>query len=114
MKTKDLVKALGIMPKVKGYYYIIDAVEIIRKNPGEPLLITKDIYPVIALKYRTSIECVERVIRTAIHNAWINNKKTMDRIAGYPLRFKPTNKEFLFMIADYVDEVEEEVYQMNR
>lgn len=113
MKTKDLIKILGIMPKVKGYYYIIEAVEIIRQRTEQPILITKDIYPVIALKYHTSTECVERAIRTAIYNAWIHNKKVMDRIAGYPLRFKPSNKEFLFMIADYMEEASELPYKIN-
>ena len=43
MKVKDLIKVLGIMPRVKGYFYINEAVEIIRRKGEEPLLITKDI-----------------------------------------------------------------------
>ena len=110
MKTKDLVKTLGIMPKVKGYYYIIEAVELIRKKLGNPIVVTKDVYPLVAMKYYTSTECVERVIRTTIHNAWVHNKRAMDRVAGYPLRFNPTNKEFLFMLADYIEETQERMY----
>ena len=107
MKTKDLIKVLGIMPKVKGYYYINDAVEIIKQRGEEPLLITKDIYPEVAHKYGTSPECVERAIRTSINNAWSNNKEIIDQIVGYPLRFRPSNKEFLFMVSDYIIESEE-------
>lgn len=110
MKTKDIIRSLGIMPNVKGAYYIIEAVELIRKNIQEPILITKDIYPVIAMKYHTSTECVERVIRSAITSAWINNRAAMEAIAGYSLRFRPTNKEFLFMIADCTEELSKQIY----
>lgn len=103
MDTKDLIKILGIMPKVKGYYYINDAVALIRNYEGMPVLITKDIYPSIAMKYHTSTQCVEHAIRTSISRAWLNNKKVMNRIAGYSMRFKPSNKEFLFMLVDYLE-----------
>ena len=33
----------------------------------------------------------------------------MNKIARYPLRFRPTNKEFLFMVADYIEESEKEI-----
>ena len=107
MRTKDLVKTLGVMPNVKGYYYITEAVELIRKKLGSPVVVTKDVYPLVAMKYYTSTECVERVIRTTIHNIWVHNKIAMDAVAGYPLRFKPTNKEFLFLLADYAEEAPE-------
>lgn len=108
MKTKDLIKVLGIMPRVKGYFYINEAVEIIRRKGEAPLLITKDIYPEVAQKYETSTECVERAIRTSINTAWMSNREMVNKIARYPLRFRPTNKEFLFMIADYIDEMGKE------
>ena len=109
MKVKELIKVLGIMPRVKGYFYINEAVEIIRRKGEEPLLITKDIYPEIAQKYETSTECVERAIRTSINTAWMNNREMVNKIARYPLRFRPTNKEFLFMVADYIEESEKEI-----
>ena len=102
MKTKDLIKVLGIMPKVKGYYYINDAVEIIKERGEEPLLITKDIYPEVAQKYGTSI-----------NHAWSNNKEVIDQIVGYPMRFRPSNKEFLFMVSDYIIESEEKLSGMH-
>lgn len=105
MKVKEIIRALGILPNVKGAYYIIEAVELIQKNIREPILVTKDIYPAVALKYHTSIGCVERVIRNTIASAWIANRAEMEAIAGYPLRLRPTNKEFLFMIADYSGEL---------
>ena len=111
MKTKDLIKILGIMPKVKGYYYINDAIEMIREHGDTPILITKDIYPRIAIKYNTSTQCVEHAIRTSINRAWINNRKVINRIAGYPLHFKPSNKEFLLMLVDYINEVEASSYR---
>ena len=113
MNTKDLIKVLGIMPKVKGYYYINDAVEIIKERGEEPLLITKDIYPEVAQKYGTSPECVERAIRTSINHAWSNNKEVIDQIVGYPMRFRPSNKEFLFMVSDYIIESEEKLSGMH-
>ena len=66
--------------------------------------ITKILYPDIAKKYHTTPSRVERAIRHSIEVAWgRGNQKTVESIFGYTVsanRGKPTNSEFIAMIAD--------------
>ena len=67
-------------------------------------LITKEIYPEIALKFNTTSSRVERAIRHAIEISWIRGDlKLMENIFGNSIDFersRPTNSEFLTTIAD--------------
>ena len=66
--------------------------------------ITKQLYPEIAAKYRTTPSRVERAIRHAIEVAWARGQiETVESIFGYTVstsKGKPTNSEFIAMIAD--------------
>jgi two-component system response regulator (stage 0 sporulation protein A) len=66
--------------------------------------ITKELYPAVAAKYDTTPSRVERAIRHAIEVAWNRgNLDAITRLFGYTVshdRGKPTNSEFIAMIAD--------------
>ena len=66
--------------------------------------ITKQLYPEIADKYKTTPSRVERAIRHAIEVAWGRGQtETVESIFGYTVsasKGKPTNSEFIAMIAD--------------
>ena len=66
--------------------------------------ITKVLYPTIAKKYQTTTSRVERAIRHAIEVAWDRGDvDTLNSYFGYTIqnsRGKPTNSEFIAMIAD--------------
>ena len=66
--------------------------------------ITKQLYPDIAKKYGTTPSRVERAIRHAIEVAWGRGQTdTVESIFGYTVsaaKGKPTNSEFIAMIAD--------------
>ena len=66
--------------------------------------ITKQLYPDIAKRYGTTPSRVERAIRHAIEVAWSRGEQqTVERIFGYTIsaaKGKPTNSEFIAMIAD--------------
>lgn len=66
--------------------------------------ITKILYPAIAKKFSTTSSRVERAIRHAIEVAWDRGDvDILDSYFGYTihnLRGKPTNSEFIAMIAD--------------
>ena len=66
--------------------------------------ITKELYPAIAEKYETTPSRVERAIRHAIELAWDRgNIDLMNKFFGYTInieRGKPTNSEFIAMVAD--------------
>ena len=66
--------------------------------------ITKILYPTVAKKHQTTASRVERAIRHAIEVAWDRGDvDTLNSYFGYTihnLRGKPTNSEFIAMIAD--------------
>ena len=66
--------------------------------------VTKVLYPAVAKKYNTTSSRVERAIRHAIEVAWDRGDvDTLNSYFGYTihnLRGKPTNSEFIAMIAD--------------
>jgi two-component system response regulator (stage 0 sporulation protein A) len=66
--------------------------------------ITKILYPSVAKAYKTTTSRVERAIRHAIEVAWDRGDvDTLNAYFGYTVqssRGKPTNSEFIAMIAD--------------
>ena len=98
----SLIRKLGITTRYKGYYFTADAVRIFMDKRNIPMKITKDIYPVIARKYNTNTANVEHNIRTMVTVCWDNHKDRLDKIAGYTLEYKPTNSEFIDILAYYL------------
>ena len=68
--------------------------------------ITKILYPTIAKMHQTTPSRVERAIRHAIEVAWSRGKMdTIDALFGYTIntrKGKPTNSEFIALIADKI------------
>lgn len=66
--------------------------------------ITKQLYPRIGEKYQTSASKVERAIRHAIEVAWnrgrIENINNILGVRAYVGQEKPTNGEFIALVAD--------------
>ncbi|AQU79208.1 MULTISPECIES: sporulation transcription factor Spo0A [Planococcus] len=109
-RTKDdlitnMVKDIGIPPHLKGYLYLKEAVSLVLEQPEILNKVTKVLYPGIATKFDTTSSRVERSIRHAIEQVW-NRHETVDHISkifGYSvahLESKPTNSEFIAMVAD--------------
>jgi len=66
--------------------------------------ITKKLYPNIATMFSTSASKVERAIRHAIEVAWNRGKiENINSVFGLPVygsNDKPTNGEFIALVAD--------------
>lgn len=63
-----LGKIFEIEDHLDGYQYFIDACKITKDN--KKWYITKDVYPEVAKRNDTKIECVERSMRWAVREAW--------------------------------------------
>ena len=105
-KITDLLHEVGIPAHIKGYTYLRTGILQTYRNPDYIGRITKLLYPEIAKKYKTTGSRVERAIRHAIEVAWTRgNIDTIDEIFGYTIsasKAKPTNSEFIAMMADYL------------
>lgn len=99
----QIIRQFNITTKYKGYYFVLEAIDIASAKQNEILYITKDIYPMIARKYQTSTYSVEKDIRTIIEKCWTNNRELLEKIAGCKLDYCPTNSEFIDYMTYYVN-----------
>ncbi len=102
----NIIHEIGVPAHIKGYQYLRDAI-IMSVGDMEMLnSITKILYPTIAKKHQTTPSRVERAIRHAIEVAWSRGKMdTIDELFGYTVstgKGKPTNSEFIALIADKI------------
>ncbi|MBE5929165.1 MAG: sporulation transcription factor Spo0A [Lachnospiraceae bacterium] len=102
----NIIHEIGVPAHIKGYQYLRDAI-MMSVNDGEMLnSITKLLYPSIAKQHKTTPSRVERAIRHAIEVAWSRGKvDTIDELFGYTInngKGKPTNSEFVALIADKI------------
>ena len=102
----EFIHELGVPAHIKGYQYIRSAIMMVIEDMELLNYITKQLYPTIAKKYKTTSSRVERAIRHSIEVAWNRGKpETMDEIFGYTVdtgKGKPTNSEFIAMVADRI------------
>jgi len=100
----NLIHEVGVPAHIKGYQYLREAIMMVVNDIEVINQITKQLYPDIAKKFHTTPSRVERAIRHAIEVAWSRGKADeVENIFGYTvsaLKGKPTNSEFIAMIAD--------------
>ena len=100
----NIIHELGVPAHIKGYQYLREAIRMVIKDIDIINQITKQLYPEIAMKFKTTPSRVERAIRHAIEVAWARGEQgTVESIFGYTIsaaKGKPTNSEFIAMIAD--------------
>lgn len=102
----EFIHEVGVPAHIKGYQYLRDAIMMTVNDPEMLGAITKILYPEIAKKHKTTSSRVERAIRHAIEVAWSRGKlETIEEMFGYTIntgKGKPTNSEFIALIADKI------------
>ncbi len=104
VEVTKVIHEIGVPAHVKGYQYLRDAIILVIEEINYLGAVTKELYPTIAQKYDTTPSRVERAIRHAIELAW--DRGDLDKINkffGYTIsgeKGKPTNSEFIAIIAD--------------
>ena len=122
-----VIRKLGATSKYKGYYYVVDAVEM-AQNAGYRAVIshrsgeTEDAFIAdLAVatgagqiktgapcrsdrnaKYKSTPSNVEHNIRTLVNLCWMNHKDTLEEMAGCTMADKPTNSEFIDILVYYL------------
>ncbi|XMB87261.1 sporulation transcription factor Spo0A [Mycoplasmatota bacterium WC44] len=100
----SILHEIGVPAHIKGYLYLRESIGMVYDNIELLGGITKVLYPEVAKKFKTTSSRVERAIRHAIEVAW--NRGNIDAISSifsYTISYnksKPTNSEFIAMIAD--------------
>lgn len=103
-KITNIFITVGIPAHIKGYQFLREAIKLAMENPDIINSITKKLYPSIAERFETSASKVERAIRHAIEVAWnrgkIENINNVFGLTVYSNNEKPTNGEFIALVAD--------------
>jgi len=91
---------VGISPKVIGYQYLTDAIQLVIKQPMQNICIT------IGEKYRKTETSVERAMQNAINKAW-RTSDIDDLLKYYTARINsekgvPTITEFVYYYANKI------------
>jgi len=104
VEVTKIMHQMGVPAHIKGYQYLREAILMVIDDISLLGAVTKELYPLIAKKYVTTPSRVERAIRHAIELAWDRgNVEMMNKFFGYTInveRGKPTNSEFIAMVAD--------------
>ena len=99
-----IIHEIGVPAHIKGYQYLREAIIIAVDDMDVINAITKVLYPQVAKTFQTTPSRVERAIRHAIEVAWDRGDlDTLQRFFGYTVsntKGKPTNSEFIALIAD--------------
>ena len=100
----SIIHEIGVPAHIKGYQYLREAIIIAVGDMDVINAITKVLYPQVAKAFQTTPSRVERAIRHAIEVAWDRGDlDTLQRFFGYTVsntKGKPTNSEFIALIAD--------------
>ena len=103
-QVTKIIHQIGVPAHIKGYQYLRTAILMTIEDSEIINSVTKILYPAVAKKYQTTTSRVERAIRHAIEVAWDRGDvDTLNSYFGYTIqnsRGKPTNSEFIAMIAD--------------
>ena len=103
-QVTEIIHRIGVPAHIKGYQYLRTAIMMTIEDNDLINAVTKVLYPAVAKKYQTTSSRVERAIRHAIEVAWDRGDiDTLNAFFGYTIqneRGKPTNSEFIAMIAD--------------
>lgn len=103
-QVTEIIHRIGVPAHIKGYQYLRTAIMMTIEDNDLINAVTKVLYPSVAKKYQTTSSRVERAIRHAIEVAGDRGDiDTLNAFFGYTIqneRGKPTNSEFIAMIAD--------------
>jgi two-component system response regulator (stage 0 sporulation protein A) len=104
MMVTEIIHQIGVPAHIKGYHYLRESIVLAVANPDIINSVTKQLYPTVAKKFATTSSRVERAIRHAIEVAWDRGDvDILNSYFGYTIhngKGKPTNSEFIAMIAD--------------
>lgn len=102
INIENILKKLYVNPKLLGYTYLKEAIEMCLINPNLFQEITKTLYPSIAKKYETTGTKVERAIRHAIEASWNKiDEESYSKVFFNNIE-KPSNSTYIAYVCSYI------------
>ena len=117
--AEALLRRLGVKERLKGRAYMAYAAAAMACAPQWAASYSAWVYPRTAAAFGTSAGAVERAVRTAVEDTWLHGDlAAIQALFGYSVdaeRGKPTNAEFLSMLAEHVRRgVEKQIREKQR
>ncbi|MBR4407168.1 MAG: sporulation initiation factor Spo0A C-terminal domain-containing protein [Clostridia bacterium] len=107
--TKDILLLIGMPGALLGFKYLVEAIKMVIEDENYLDSITKVLYPVIAEKYDTKSNSVERAIRHAIGVSWNKDRVLMlNDLFGaefFVSTERPSNGEFIALVAGKIQDI---------
>ncbi|MCL2253147.1 MAG: hypothetical protein FWC09_01760 [Lachnospiraceae bacterium] len=105
-EIKVLVSNIGLTDNLIGKKYVIEAILIVIENNGSDIVLHKDVFPLIARRHNKSVSSINRAIESVINKAWSIGlgeiRQQFYKAAVSDSKGKPTNKEFIFTLAQQI------------
>lgn len=99
-----ILNEIGMPAHIKGFQYTREAILMCVSDFDRINAVTKQLYPAVAKEFHTTSSRVERAIRHGIEVAWDRGDlEVLQKYFGYTVsntKGKPTNSEFISLIAD--------------
>ncbi len=107
----NTLDSFGVSRSYTGYDYVVYGLILIMEDRERIECITKSLYLDIAKQYKTSWQCVEKNMRTVVHSIWNSHNTDLLEIIFHKSHRdrKPTNKEFLKYMYDYITQAGSEI-----
>ena len=112
----NTLDSFGVSRSYTGYNYVVHGLLLILEDDERIECITKTLYLDIAKYFHTNWTCVEKNMRTIVNCVWnSHNVELREIIFNRTNRNKkPTNKEFLKYMYDYIMQAGSEVQIADR
>lgn len=105
--VKSLLLTLGIRSTLRGFHFLWHALRLCLKNEDYLFRIFTGLCEEVAGHFCTNKDNVEHCIRTAVANCWNHgNREYLIKIAGYKLKQKPSNGEFIDILYNHLKSLE--------
>lgn len=100
----NIIHEIGIPAHIRGYMYLRESINMVIEDMELLSAVTKELYPVVGEKFKTTASRVERSMRHAIDVAWTRGDiETINKLFGYSIsneKGRPTNSQFIATVAD--------------
>lgn len=101
-----MLKDIGIAPNLRGHGYIKTALGMLQGNPDLIHMMTKKLYPAVAMEHGSTASRVERSIRHAVEVSFnAMSPEDIQEYFGNCAKYnkgKTTNSEFLAILAERI------------
>ena len=102
----QVLRHVGVPARLNGYHYLREAIIMLVNDMNIAHSIMKVVYYDVARKHNTTMNRVERAIRTAVEVSWERgNAQAFEQIFGYSVlngNRKPCNSEYMVQLADRI------------